>query len=72
MANIREKDIKKLDEWNQKELRKLRIAIKNRLASLEANKKKEMAPSHPLSDMDSGQLDNLLVQIRRAEKLGKS
>lgn len=68
MANIKDKDINALDDWNIKELRKLRIMIKNRISSLELAPKKEVAKSHPLYGKDVESCKSLLLNVQRAEK----
>ena len=69
MANIKDKDISALDSWNIKELRKLRIMIKNRISSLELAPKKEVAKSHPLYGKDLSECKTLLLNVQRAEKI---
>lgn len=69
MANIRSKSIKELETWNMKELRKLRITIKNRIESLKASAKpKELPETHPLRGMAIEECQSLLDQVLRAEK----
>lgn len=69
MANIRNKSIKELDTWNMKELRKLKITIKNRMESLKASAKPKPLPeSHPLFDFEVEECQALLSQVLRAEK----
>ena len=68
MANIKEKDLKNLTSWNLKELRKLRININNRLSALISGSKKELSTSHILNGMDEEQLNQLLIEVKRAEK----
>lgn len=69
MANIRKKDINQLQEWNEKELRKLRITVKNRIASLESfSKEKELPEGHPLKEMDLKDCKEFLEKVVRAEK----
>ncbi len=70
MADIKLKNVNKLEEWNTKELRKLRIAIKNRLAEFQSSSKpREFKENHPLCNLDPGQCEDLLTQVKRAEKL---
>ncbi len=70
MANIKLKPIDQLETWNTKELRKLRITIKNRMESLSlSSKKKELPPSHPLHLMDIGEIKNLLEKVQKAERI---
>lgn len=69
MANIRNKPIDDLGSWNMKELRKLRITVKNRIASLEASSKpRPMPEGHPLQGLDQKDCEELLLKIKRAEK----
>ena len=69
MADIKLKDINKLQEWNAKELRKLRMTIKNRISALEVSDKvKELKENHPLSGMEIGDCKELLEKVVRAEK----
>lgn len=69
MANIRNKSIEDLSSWNLKELRKLRITVKNRIASLESvGKPKALPDGHPLRDMEPKDCEELLAKIKRAEK----
>jgi hypothetical protein len=68
MANIKDKDINNLSDWNLKELRKLKIMSKNRISALELAPKKEVANSHPLYGMGSEEIKELILQIQRAEK----
>ncbi len=69
MANIRNKDINKLEEWNAKELRKLKITVNNRISSLEAGgKPKELPETHPLKNHDIDMCKELLDTIFKSEK----
>jgi hypothetical protein len=70
MANIRDKDINKLEDWELKDLRKLRITIKNRLSSLSSFNKniKELPTNHPLKGMDAVQINGLLEKVLRSER----
>lgn len=68
MAKLKDKDIKDLTSWDMKELRKLRISIKNRISSLESGNKRELAKSHILFSLEIGDLENLLLDVKRAEK----
>lgn len=69
MANIRKKSIQELESWNLKELRKLRISVKNRIQSLEfSSKAKELPGSHPLKDMGVEECKALLQNVQKAEK----
>lgn len=69
MANIKEKDINNLSTWNIKELRKLRINLKNRIESLSLGQKsKELQKSHPLLGKDLGDCKQLLEEVSKAER----
>lgn len=69
MANIKEKDLSNLSTWNMKELRKLKISIKNRLESLNSYRSnKELQQSNILYGKESGELQGLLENIKKAEK----
>lgn len=68
MANIKEKDLNNLSSWNLKELRKLRININNRISALSSGSKKDLSASHILNGMDEEQLNQLLAEVKRAEK----
>ena len=68
MAKIGNKDINDLSNWNIKELRKLRISINNRIQALESNPKKEAGPKSLLKGMEKGDLKELLLAVKRAEK----
>ncbi len=68
MANIRAKDIKKLEEWNEKELRKLRITINNRISSLKSSGSPKALPeNHPLFEKNEGDCQALLQKVLQAE-----
>ena len=70
MANIKEKDLTDLSTWNMKELRKLKINIKNRLESLNSfrNSNKELQKNNILFGKESGELQIILTRITKAEK----
>jgi hypothetical protein len=69
MADIKLKDITQLGSWNPKELRKLRMVIKNRIGALEKSEEaKELPASHPLSKMDIDKIKELLVRVLKSEK----
>ena len=69
MANIKTKSLKELEAWNIKELRKLRITVKNRIESLKTGlKPKELSASHVLRGLEIGECQSLLEKIKRAEK----
>ncbi len=70
MANIKSKPINELDQWNAKELRKLKMVLKNRIEVLKTSAKpKELNDPHPLKDFDLDQCNELLNNIQKAEKL---
>lgn len=72
MANIKAKSIKEIELWNTKELRKLKITIKNRIESLNYSaKEKPLTKGHPLSDMSVDSCKLLLQKVLKAEKLLK-
>lgn len=69
MANIRAKSINELETWTPKELRKLRMTIRNRLTSFENSANpKELPASHPLYEMNAHQCQELLEKVLKAEK----
>jgi len=69
MADIKAKDIDKLETWTPKELRKLRMVAKNRIASLSSSKEpKDLPKNHPLHDMESGEINELLLKVAKVEK----
>lgn len=69
MANIKLKDINQLNTWNVKELRKLRINLKNRMAVNEFNPNaKELPKSHPLFGMQFSECKDLLNKVKKAEQ----
>lgn len=68
MANIKDKNLNDLSDWNLKELRKLKINLKNRIESLKVNEKKELQKSNPLAAFGIDECEDLLLKIKRAEK----
>jgi len=69
LADLKIKDISKLETWNVKELRKLRMTIKNRINSFDSSQTpKELAKSNPLQDMNVDELKELLEKVLKAEK----
>ena len=74
MAKINNKNIKDLSDWDEKELRKLKIMANNRLSSLTSFRatKSEVSEKHLLSGYDLELLRNLLINIQKAEKSLKS
>lgn len=72
MANLKTKNIKNLEEWNDKELRKLRITLNNRISSLKTGgKPKELPESHPLKGKDLEGCQELLESVQKAERILK-
>lgn len=68
MADIKLKDIAKLDTWNTKELRKLRITIKNRISAFSVSLKvKDLPANHPLFEMPATQCKVVLENVIQAE-----
>lgn len=69
MANIKLKPIDELESWNTKELRKLRMTIKNRIEEFQTNPKvKDFKEGHPLRDFSLEQCQALLEKVVKAEK----
>jgi hypothetical protein len=68
MAKIGDKNIRKLGDWDAKELRKLKINANNRIEALSLNSKAKMSEKHVLAGMEPGALKELILEIRRAEK----
>lgn len=69
MADLKTKDITKLEDWNAKELRKLRMTINNRINEFEnSSKQKELAKSNPLAKLNPDELKELLEKVLKAEK----
>jgi len=69
MANIRSKNIRDLSDWNEKELRKLKITTKNRLESFDmSSKPKELPENHPLKSFSKEDCNVLLQNIAHASK----
>lgn len=69
MANIKLKDINKLETWNTKELRKLRMTTRNRISALEtSNSPKTLPDNHPLFEMDIEDCKALLERIQTTER----
>lgn len=69
MAKISDKDISDLSTWSMKELRKLKINSKNRIAALQVNAKSVLSKNHLLFDMEAGELEELILKVHRAEKV---
>jgi hypothetical protein len=69
MADIKLKKISELETWSPKELRKLRMVIKNRLSGFSiSDKPKPLSENHPLFEMEAGECKELLEKVLRAEK----
>lgn len=68
MANIKDKNLNDLSDWNLKELRKLKINLKNRIEKLKVSEKSELQKSNPLFGKDINECESLLEDIRKAEK----
>lgn len=59
----------KLNEMSQKELRGLRIKLNNRINSLKSfGKPKELQKSHVLYGLELGECEQLLTEVKRAER----
>lgn len=72
MANIKTKDMSDLSLWTKKELRKLKMVSNNRISSLEGRgESKELPDTHPLKNMEPGQIKELILRIQKAEKDSK-
>lgn len=69
MANLKSKSWENLSDWNIKELRKLKISLKNRIDALSfGNNPKELRESNPLSGKTLGDCQNLLTNVLKAER----
>lgn len=69
MAVIKGKNLNDLSDWNDKELRKLKINVNNRIKSFEASEKaKELPKNNPLYGIGLERCRELLEDIRKAEK----
>lgn len=70
MAAIKGKDLSELGDWNEKELRKLKINLNNRIQTLETSvKAKELKDSNPLSGLGVEECKSLLNDVYKAEKV---
>lgn len=70
MANIKLKSLEKLNDWNSKELRKLKITLNNRLTSFQSGGRvKDLASSHVLSGLGEDSCKDLLDKVLKAEKI---
>ena len=69
MADIKLKKISELETWNAKELRKLRITVKNRISAFEfSTSQKKLPENHPLFEMEAGECKILLEKVVAAER----
>lgn len=69
MAVIKGKDLSKLEDWNDKELRKLKINLNNRIQTFQNSAKpKELPKSNPLFGLGEEECKNLLKEVQKAEK----
>jgi hypothetical protein len=69
MADLKNKDISKLESWNEKELRKLKISINNRISALKNSASPKVLPkNHPLFELDEAACGQLLHSLKAAEK----
>lgn len=69
MAVIKGKDLTKLENWNDKELRKLKINLNNRIQSFQfSTKLKELPKSNPLFGMGEEECINLLENVKNAQR----
>lgn len=69
MANLKLKPIDDLQSWDIKELRKLRMTLKNRMEALRSNPKaKELKEGHPLKGFSLERCQELLESVVKAEK----
>ncbi len=68
MANIKLKNVNELEAWTQKELRKLRMVIRNRISAFETSGgPKDLEKGHPLYGLDMGQCQELLQKVQSQE-----
>ena len=69
MAKLKGKNIENLaDDWNEKELRKLRIMIKNRLSTLDMKPNAPALPDgNPITGLGQSELNSLLQNCLKAE-----
>jgi hypothetical protein len=69
MAVIKGKDLTKLEDWNDKELRKLRINLNNRIQTFQFSAKaKDLPKSNPLYGMGEEECKSLLEAVKKAER----
>lgn len=69
MAVIKGKDLSDLSGWNEKELRKLKINLSNRIQTLDLSPKaKDLPASNPLFGFGMYECKSLLQSVLEAEK----
>lgn len=69
MATIKGKDLNNLSDWNEKELRKLKINLNNRLQTFQFSPKaKDLPKSNPLFGLGVEECKQLLEEVKKAEK----
>ena len=69
MAVIKGKDLNDLSGWTDKELRKLKINLNNRIQTLTlSSKASELKESHPLAGLGIEECQSLLRSVSAAEK----
>lgn len=69
MATIKGKDLNKLQDWNEKELRKLKINLNNRLQTFQFSQKaKDLPKSNPLFGLGEDECKQLLEEVKKAER----
>lgn len=69
MAKIKGKDLNNLSDWNDKELRKLKINLNNRLQTFQSSPKaKELPKSNPLFGFGEEECKQLLEDVKKAER----
>lgn len=69
MATIKGKDLNNLNDWNEKELRKLKINLNNRLQTFQFSQKaKDLPKSNPLFGLGEDECKKLLEEVKKAER----
>lgn len=69
MAKLSDKSLDNLNEWNTKELRKLRMTLHNRIEKLKKNPKDNTIKSnHPLYGLGPVECEQLMDRIKKTEK----
>ena len=69
MATIKGKDLNNLQDWNEKELRKLKINLNNRLQTFQFSQKtKDLPKSNPLFGLGEDECKQLLEEVKKAER----